>query len=169
MVNRRIAGHRGSRLITPDRFWPHGSRLIRSTGLEYDGALMDECQRGLGVRRVVSTWLYYVYNWLFSEFLTHLGFLLALVLMAGLLRQRRSPSSTIAWLLVILLLPYIGVPLYIMIGGRKMKRDGPAARSPSSTSSLQSPRRRPMRERWKPPARLVWRACAHCRQPARNW
>jgi cardiolipin synthase A/B len=70
----------------------------------------------------VSTWLYYVYNWLFSEFLTHLGFLLALVLMAGLLRQRRSPSSTIAWLMVILFLPYLGVPLYIMLGGRKMKR-----------------------------------------------
>ncbi len=70
----------------------------------------------------MSNWLSYVNNWLFSEFLTHLGFLLALVLMAGLLRQRRSPSSTIAWLLVILLLPYIGVPLYIMIGGRKMQR-----------------------------------------------
>ena len=70
----------------------------------------------------MPTWLTYVYNWLFSEFLTHLGFLLALVLMAGLLRQRRSPSSTIAWLLVILLLPYVGVPLYIMFGGRKMKR-----------------------------------------------
>ena len=70
----------------------------------------------------MPTWLTYVHDWLFSEFLTHLGFLLALVLMAGLLRQRRSPSSTIAWLLVILLLPYIGVPLYIMIGGRKIKR-----------------------------------------------
>ena len=73
-------------------------------------------------RRNVPNWLSYVYNWLFSEFLTHLGFLLALVLMAGLLRQRRSPSSTIAWLLVILLLPYLGVPLYIMFGGRKIKR-----------------------------------------------
>jgi cardiolipin synthase A/B len=70
----------------------------------------------------VSDWLFYINNWLFSEFLTHLGFLLALVLMAGLLRERRSPSSTIAWLLVILLLPYVGVPLYIMFGGRKLKR-----------------------------------------------
>ncbi len=70
----------------------------------------------------VPSWLVYVHDWLFSEFLTHLGFLMALVLMAGLLRQRRSPSSTIAWLLVILLLPYIGVPLYIMIGGRKFQR-----------------------------------------------
>jgi cardiolipin synthase A/B len=70
----------------------------------------------------VSDWLFFINNWLFSEFLTHLGFLLALVLMAGLLRERRSPSSTIAWLLVILLLPYVGVPLYIMFGGRKLKR-----------------------------------------------
>ena len=105
-----------------DRFWPDGSRLIRSTGLENACTMMDQCPPGLGVRSAVSTWVSYAYNWLFSEFLTHLGFLLALVLMAGLLRQRRSPSSTIAWLLVILLLPYIGVPLYIMIGGRKMKR-----------------------------------------------
>ena len=70
----------------------------------------------------MPTWLSFIYNWLFSEFLTHLGFLLALVLMADLLRQRRSPSSTIAWLLVILMLPYVGVPLYIMFGGRKIKR-----------------------------------------------
>jgi cardiolipin synthase len=49
-----------------------------------------------------------------------LGFLLALVFLANLLRQRRSPSSTIAWLVVILFLPYLGVPLYVIFGGRKM-------------------------------------------------
>jgi cardiolipin synthase len=57
-----------------------------------------------------------------SPLLTYLGFGLALVLLAHLLRQQRSPSSTIAWLLVILLLPYLGVPLYLMFGGRKMRR-----------------------------------------------
>ncbi len=70
----------------------------------------------------MSGWLGSLYTWLFSEFWTHLGFLLALVLMAGLLRQRRSPSSTIAWLLVILLAPYVGVPLYVIFGGRKVRR-----------------------------------------------
>jgi cardiolipin synthase len=70
----------------------------------------------------VSGWLASLYTWLFSEFWTHLGFLLALVLLAGLLRQRRSPSSTLAWLLVILTFPYIGVPCYIMFGGRKVRR-----------------------------------------------
>jgi cardiolipin synthase A/B len=70
----------------------------------------------------VRDWLRVVSNWLFSDFLTHVGFLLALVFLADLLRQRRSPTSTIAWLLVILLLPYVGVPLYLFFGGRKMRR-----------------------------------------------
>jgi cardiolipin synthase len=70
----------------------------------------------------VAQWLTTISSWFYSELLTRIGFLLALVLLAGLLRQRRSPSSTIAWLLAILLLPYVGVPLYIMFGGRKVRR-----------------------------------------------
>jgi cardiolipin synthase len=70
----------------------------------------------------VSYWLNVAFNWLFSDFLTHVGFLLALIFLADLLRQRRSPSSTIAWLLAILSLPYLGVPLYLFFGGRKMRR-----------------------------------------------
>jgi cardiolipin synthase len=61
-------------------------------------------------------------TWLISPLLAYLGFALALILLAHLVGQQRSPSSTIAWLLVILLLPYIGVPLYLMFGGRKMRR-----------------------------------------------
>jgi cardiolipin synthase len=60
--------------------------------------------------------------WLLPELTTHLGFLLALVFLAYLIRQRRSPASTVAWLLLVLFLPYVGVPLYLMFGGRKMKR-----------------------------------------------
>ncbi len=71
----------------------------------------------------VSNWIPEGYYWLIPEFLlAHFGFLLALVLLAGLLRQRRTPSSTMAWLLVILFVPYLGVPLYIMFGGRKVRR-----------------------------------------------
>ncbi|MBN1554943.1 MAG: cardiolipin synthase [Phycisphaerae bacterium] len=58
--------------------------------------------------------------------LTHVaiivGFLIAFLFIAHIIRQKRSPSGTIAWLLVILLLPYVGVPLYLLLGGRKMKR-----------------------------------------------
>ncbi len=68
----------------------------------------------------MPSWINAGYSWISSELLTHLGFLLALVFLANLFRQKRSPSSTIAWLLIILLLPYVGVPLYVMLGGRKM-------------------------------------------------
>ena len=60
--------------------------------------------------------------WLLPELTTHLGFLLALVFLAYLIQQKRSPASTVAWLLLVLFLPYVGVPLYLMFGGRKMKR-----------------------------------------------
>ena len=55
-----------------------------------------------------------------SELLSVVSFLLALVFLAHILRTRRPPQSTIAWVLTILLVPYLGVPLYLMFGGRKM-------------------------------------------------
>ena len=67
-------------------------------------------------------WLRSPDYWLLPEFTTHLGFLLALVFLAYLIRQKRSPASTMAWLLLVLFLPYVGVPLYLMFGGRKMNR-----------------------------------------------
>jgi cardiolipin synthase len=60
--------------------------------------------------------------WLLPQFTTHLGFLLALVFLAYLIQQKRSPASTMAWLLLVIFLPYLGVPLYLMFGGRKMNR-----------------------------------------------
>ncbi|MDR3620807.1 MAG: cardiolipin synthase [Paludisphaera borealis] len=62
------------------------------------------------------------FYWVITELTTLLGFGLAIVFIAHLIRQKRSPSSTLAWLLAIVLIPYIGVPLYILFGGRKMKR-----------------------------------------------
>jgi cardiolipin synthase A/B len=50
------------------------------------------------------------------------GFALAFVLIARLMREKRQPSHTYAWLLVILLIPYLGVPLYLLLGGRKLKK-----------------------------------------------
>ncbi|MHC4988748.1 MAG: cardiolipin synthase [Planctomycetota bacterium] len=51
-----------------------------------------------------------------------ISFLLGFVLIAHILLQKRPPSGTIAWLLIILFLPYLGVPLYLIFGGRKMQR-----------------------------------------------
>ncbi len=50
------------------------------------------------------------------------GFLLATLLLAHIIRQHRPPSSTLAWILFIVMAPYLGVPFYLLFGGRKIKR-----------------------------------------------
>lgn len=63
---------------------------------------------------------------LYVEILRHLltvgGFLLAVFLIARLMSEKRQPGNTVAWLLVITLIPYVGVPLYLLFGGRKLRR-----------------------------------------------
>ena len=51
------------------------------------------------------------------------SFLLGVVLIAHILLQKHSPSGTMAWLLAIVLMPYVGVPLYLLLGGRKLRRE----------------------------------------------
>jgi cardiolipin synthase len=51
-----------------------------------------------------------------------IGFLLAGAFAVKAVMQRRSPSGAIAWLLIILLVPYVGVPLYFIFGGRKIQK-----------------------------------------------
>jgi hypothetical protein len=62
------------------------------------------------------------YYWLTSELLAYLGFLLGLCFLVHVFRQRRLPSSRLAWVLLILFLPYVGVPLYLVFQNRKMRR-----------------------------------------------
>jgi len=57
-----------------------------------------------------------------SHLLTIGGFLLAVFLIARLMSEKRQPGNTLAWLLVIVLIPYLGVPLYLLLGGRKLRR-----------------------------------------------
>jgi cardiolipin synthase len=61
-------------------------------------------------------------NWIALHILSTLGFILALLLFSNLLKQRKSPASILAWLMAIVFVPYVGVPLYLMLGGRKMAR-----------------------------------------------
>ncbi|MCB1957814.1 MAG: PLDc N-terminal domain-containing protein [Rhodocyclaceae bacterium] len=48
------------------------------------------------------------------------GGLLTLVLIAGMLRQDRSPAASAAWLAFMVLVPYLGIPLYLTFGTRKL-------------------------------------------------
>ncbi len=61
-----------------------------------------------------------------TSYLSHLltvgGFLLAVFAIARLVGEKRQPSNTLAWLLGIVLVPYVGVPLYLLVGGRKLRR-----------------------------------------------
>jgi cardiolipin synthase len=66
----------------------------------------------------MNTFLWSILTYLFFI----VSFLLGFVLIAHILLQKRPPSGTIAWLLIIFFLPYLGVPLYLIFGGRKMQR-----------------------------------------------
>jgi cardiolipin synthase len=62
-------------------------------------------------------------SWVLGHVGLIVGYLFAMVGIAHMLRHRRSPGSTIAWLLVFVVLPYVGVALYLMFGGRKLRQD----------------------------------------------
>jgi cardiolipin synthase len=85
----------------------------------------------------MSHLLHSVEAWMPGGFLTHLaticGFLLALFLVARLMSERRAPANTLAWLLVIVFIPWLGVPLYLLFGGRKLRR---LARDKSALKSM---------------------------------
>jgi cardiolipin synthase len=57
--------------------------------------------------------------------LVHLAILLGIaftvMVIASMLRQRRSPQSSVAWLLFIIFFPYIGAPTYLILGRRKLR------------------------------------------------
>ena len=59
-----------------------------------------------------------------SHLSTILGFVMALLLLATSVANRRAPGTTFAWLLAVVLVPYVGVPLYLVFGGRKLRHRG---------------------------------------------
>jgi cardiolipin synthase A/B len=61
-------------------------------------------------------------NGLVATLFSIAGFTLALFLVARLMSEKRAPANTFAWLLIIVLVPWVGVPLYLLFGGRKLRR-----------------------------------------------
>src|SRR5471032_2137999 len=57
--------------------------------------------------------------------------LLIYVLTSHSLQQRRAPAAAISWVLTIALIPYIGLPLYLLFGTRKLVHSG--SRIPGTT------------------------------------
>ena len=56
--------------------------------------------------------------------------LLVYVLVTRIGQHRRQPSAAVAWVLVIAMFPYVGLPLFLMFGTRKFARPGVLVRAP---------------------------------------
>jgi cardiolipin synthase A/B len=61
-------------------------------------------------------WVFLVHH---ALWLTGLG--VGALMAPSVLRQRRPTGSAFAWLLALILIPYIGIPLYAAFGGRKFR------------------------------------------------
>lgn len=61
--------------------------------------------------------LYFVEGHLFSVVFTFA----TLFLVLRVLGKQRRPGATFAWILAIILIPYVGIPAYIVFGGRKLQ------------------------------------------------
>ncbi len=75
---------------------------------------------------------------LLSHLLTVIGFLLAVFAIARLMSARKQPGNTFAWLLAIAFIPYLGVPLFLLLGGRKIRKlaERKARLSPTSQGEV---------------------------------
>lgn len=61
-------------------------------------------------------------HWLSIHGLITLGAILVYVVTSHVLHQRRHPSAAIGWVLFMLLLPYAALPLFLLVGTRKLVR-----------------------------------------------
>ena len=80
-------------------------------------------------------------NGVLPHLLTVAGVLLAFFAIARLMSERKQPGNTFAWLFAIAFVPYLGVPLFLMFGGRKLKRlaKGKARLCPAVPPAPESP------------------------------
>ncbi len=67
-----------------------------------------------------------------------LGIVFTVMVIASMLRQRRSPQSSVAWLLFIIFFPYIGAPTYLIFGRRKLKTHSGIRVAKLKTSVIQT-------------------------------
>lgn len=59
--------------------------------------------------------------WVLQYLFTTLHFIAIALFLADLLRQKKSPTSTLAWFFFVLITPYVGLVLYLIFGNRKFR------------------------------------------------
>ncbi len=62
-----------------------------------------------------------VFSWSLGHILSILIFLLAILFVSFILRSKRPPGNTLAWLIFVLVAPYVGIPFYIFLSDRKFQ------------------------------------------------
>jgi cardiolipin synthase len=60
--------------------------------------------------------------YIFAHLLSIAETLFIVYLLSNILQERRAPASSLAWILIIIALPYVGIPFYLIIGNRKLKK-----------------------------------------------
>ena len=78
----------------------------------------------------------------FFHWLTVHGLVMAVasliyVVHSHVMQQRRQPSAAIAWMLFILLVPYLALPAYLVFGSRKLPRPGAQHPAEPTVASVQ--------------------------------
>jgi cardiolipin synthase len=61
-------------------------------------------------------------SYIIPHLLSISGGLLIIYLLSNILQERRTPGSSLAWILAIVIIPYLGIPFYLLVGNRKLKR-----------------------------------------------
>jgi cardiolipin synthase A/B len=74
-----------------------------------------ECSPAAGLPALIATYVA-------SHVLTVLAAIASLVMLFRVFDSPRTPQSTLAWLLAIVFLPFVAIPLYLLLGSRKFPR-----------------------------------------------
>lgn len=77
---------------------------------------------------------FFAHDWISLHGLVTVLSLATYLIASRSLRQRRHPSAAIAWLLSLALIPYLALPLYFLVGNRKISRPPAAARTVASAT-----------------------------------
>jgi cardiolipin synthase len=59
-------------------------------------------------------------SWITDHFFSVFTFFLTLIFISFVLRSKKPPGSTVAWLFFIAVIPYVGIPLYLLMTHRKI-------------------------------------------------
>lgn len=109
-----------------------------------------------------------VNHWLLRHVISFILFLLTIIFVSLILRSKRPPGSTSAWLLFIALVPYVGIPFYVFFSFRKFGTKltqkealfSPPAKMGQNASRLSEPGKKPndsienlLQQLGNPPAR----------------